>query len=522
MGMMLTALKQIQPEWIEKTIQALSDNGYSFQQRNAQILAWDDMARSEFNNTQYSDGWSLGSLWLGPGSSAVGVTPRRLYFEHSGVLDFRKEHEILGDKLRQKIDIALVVARTLQLCEVLCKCSSSCLDDLVELSEPATSLTKDVEIVSGKMKYQSEASLNSIYSHCGFDKVPEKMAVVVASEIGVGDSRTNEFIESLKAATNSFKMQSSVAKVKLESLLLRLREIRSGRQLEGPAFMVLFLLNDEQQPLSEKVLEAVSILDGLGLQWRRAYSNDEFRWSVRDQMGSILSAAGGRTHRIEVLSLPLPWSVGIDISHPVESVYSKVCVTVVDQYGQLARAWTMLQPRNEEIKQPILRQLLCEVSKFLKEAEVKKDVLIIRDGRLFENENSRFYRESFPSSVTLVEIRKRRNPLLFNPDTRITFQTPRYGQMSSSSVGHNVGFMMPLPINSQSGLPTTLKIHWRDDWDGMRLGSEYLPKVLYALTKAPGLGMRPHTLPAPIYWADGIAAASDKNLKFRGQRVINL
>ena len=59
-------------------------------------------------------------------------------------------------------------------------------------------------------------------------------------------------------------------------------------------------------------------------------------------------------------------------------------------------------------------------------------------------------------------------------------------------------------------------------WDGMRLGPELLARILFAQTLMPGLGLRQRRLPAPIYWADGIAGASDDDLRFRGQCVVNL
>ena len=46
--------------------------------------------------------------------------------------------------------------------------------------------------------------------------------------------------------------------------------------------------------------------------------------------------------------------------------------------------------------------------------------------------------------------------------------------------------------------------------------------IITALVYAPGLGNKERTLPAPIYWADGIAAASDIDLRFRGQQTTHI
>ena len=42
---------------------------------------------------------------------------------------------------------------------------------------------------------------------------------------------------------------------------------------------------------------------------------------------------------------------------------------------------------------------------------------------------------------------------------------------------------------------------------------------MISLMYSPGLGNKLRGTPAPIYWADGIAGASDADLRFRGQKT---
>ena len=148
--------------------------------------------------------------------------------------------------------------------------------------------------------------------------------------------------------------------------------------------------------------------------------------------------------------------------------------------------------------------------------------MIVRDGRVFESENVNDYMYELGTAVTLVELRKNGNPpLLLGPEARLPTR-PTVGWLSEPT-GGSLGFLVALPSNGNyNGFGSVLKIWMQQAWDGMRLGPELLARILFAQTLMPGLGLRHRRLPAPIYWADGIAGASDDDLRFRGQYVVNL
>ena len=68
------------------------------------------------------------------------------------------------------------------------------------------------------------------------------------------------------------------------------------------------------------------------------------------------------------------------------------------------------------------------------------------------------------------------------------------------------------------GLESVLKFRRRPGGDSSAFADRDLAEILVALTYAPGLGSRRSRFPAPIYWADGIAGANDRDLRFRGQQ----
>jgi len=84
------------------------------------------------------------------------------------------------------------------------------------------------------------------------------------------------------------------------------------------------------------------------------------------------------------------------------------------------------------------------------------------------------------------------------------------------------GFLAPLHDPKKNEFGCVLKVWMKDAWDGMGLGPHRLVHILLAQILAPGLGRRARALPAPIQWADGNAGASDTDLRFRGQTVVDL
>jgi hypothetical protein len=87
--------------------------------------------------------------------------------------------------------------------------------------------------------------------------------------------------------------------------------------------------------------------------------------------------------------------------------------------------------------------------------------------------------------------------------------------------GQHIAFMVTNP-EVNFGFAQVLKLHWEERWNRIGLSTDQILGIVCAMSFSPGLGLHRHTLPAPVYWADGIAGASDTDLRFRGQRVTRL
>ncbi len=300
----------------------------------------------------------------------------------------------------------------------------------------------------------------------------------------------------------------------------RLDALDSGSPKRDPTpAVLLLLLRANGEPVPEQCRSLMEGLDRNSLQWRRAYGDDPIEYSIPDQLPSILQAAGGRPHRTLLADgTRLPWLIGIDLSHKWEADESTLCISLVDPDGLLQGAWCSRHSRNEQIDGARLRPLLRLAAQVVEERDDEPRILVVRDGRLFEGEDHRAYLELLGAASSLVECIKGGNPQLF-------LSTARGAQLPDRAMWAAVpnacsGFLVPFPQRSRKALDRVLKIRCRPEWDGLGLGATGVAECLMASTFAPGLGLKRRTLPAPIYWADGIAGADDSDLRFRGQRVV--
>jgi hypothetical protein len=163
--------------------------------------------------------------------------------------------------------------------------------------------------------------------------------------------------------------------------------------------------------------------------------------------------------------------------------------------------------------------LLLACREGLSRLEVNAEVLVVRDGRLFENEDANLYQSVLGARTTLVELRKNGNPLIVNGHD---VEGPPLAPAVVAVENCNTLFLAARSPVSPMQLPTTAKLHWDEKFNGLGLSKVELGDLVLASTGAPTLGNRPSLLPSPIYWADGIAGASDDDLRFRGQGAIDL
>jgi len=232
---------------------------------------------------------------------------------------------------------------------------------------------------------------------------------------------------------------------------------------------------------------------------------------------SILIAAGGRPHRSPTSASGRPiWTVGVDLSHQTESPVSILALTLVDPDGGLVDAWTIKQQRDETVRIESITVLLANCRKRLASCDGAPNVMVLRDGRMFENEDGNLYSEVLKTHVSLFEYRKRGNPqIAWNGVGHSLIRKP----LAALVPGASTMFLVTAPSRDERTLPAVDKVTWRPEWNGLKLKPSEIANILATSAAAPGLGLHPRHLPAAIYWADGIAGANEEDLRFVGVPV---
>ena len=508
-------------DWLETVARALGQRRREVVLEESRLRVWSsDRIGQLSSSVSYVDGCQIRSIWVGGHRRAIGLLPIRLYLDSAGTPIQERESVILGNAGRPRAEVHDSIQWMRALMSTLSESCPELIDRQIRLESVSEELEASASISANGESFEIGTKLRSILGEVGYDKVPKGMSVVIVSEPSVSSATAVNFVDRVKASCDQHKLAAKVCVVSAEKLRKRLDDLRAGSSVRSTSSPVWFLLRSKSKSPSSEIIHLMEQLDRFDLRWRRAYADDDFQWSIGDQLGSIVQAAGGRNYSIKLASGRLPWSIGLDISHGRGTrPHSTVCAALVDPTGSLVHAWKRKQSRNEAISAVAVRKLLLAATDYARAESKYAEVLVLRDGRLFDSENAGFYRDRLGSRVSLVEVRKRQNPLFLCEKDNVCPKSASYGAIPSTFEGTNVGLLITSPCGNERGFDTPLKIHWRDQWDGLGIGPKDLPAMLVALTAAPGLGLHPRTLPAPIYWADGLAAASDKNLKFRGQEV---
>jgi len=277
---------------------------------------------------------------------------------------------------------------------------------------------------------------------------------------------------------------------------------------------MLFVLPDKKHAPMKETLDLFNALEEANVPFRRAYSNDPLEFSIPDQLPSLVLASGGVPHRSPTMSEGGPiWTIGVDLSHRVNRDASVLTLTLVDPNGALVGAWKQKQKLDETARAETIRALLTHCKERLSDYERDASIAILRDGRMFENEDSTLYQDVLDSDISLFEYRKGGNPQIAHQGD--VYALPE-GPIAATLRGATTLFLTTTPPRDDRTLANVAKITWRNEWNGLDLDPEEVAKFLTASSVAPGLGLHARHLPAAIYWADGIAGASDEDLRFRG------
>ena len=466
------------------------------------------------------DGWRLRTLWLGPKRHALGVLPQRIYLRTDGGRDERPEREIVNVRRQRQRPLQERLRGLTWFLRRLQECCGKQFGDPVSLVASDPDPLNGVTLLGSRATFSADANHRVVHEQGGFYSAPNSLEVLVCCDEGVTRTPATDYAHRARDEFARRGLEANLRDVTLDQLEARLDELDRGGIVKRRDVPVLFMLAGKEERLSGRLSHVMRRLERHRLPWRRAYATDDRTWSVSDQTGSLLQAASGHPHAVvPARGGCLPWSIGIDLSHRGTS--SRVAASLVSPDGRLSGNWTLDQARQENIESAVLRRLLVAAACEIPAGDRSSGLLVVRDGRVFESEDVGDYRRELGGPVTLVEIRKNGNPpLLLGNDARVP-NRPVVGWLPEA-VGGSLGFLVALPNLTRAEFGSVLKIWMPQAWDGMRLGPERLICILFAQTLTPGLGLGRRRLPAPVYWADGIAGASDDDLRFRGQLVVEL
>jgi hypothetical protein len=501
-------------DWQEQVLSILKNQGFKCDPRRSELIAWKKTTQER--GIHYTDGCSIRRLWLAPNKFALGINARRLYFSNDrSEIDRRPERFILSNLARPKAPSAQdVIGFQMETFDILRETLNSNMN-LVKLERITPDIgSARIAKIGDSANTSPPSRLNELYREMGFDYVPDNFTIILCPLEKSSPGIAQEFSYRLKQAAAQRQINVKVISTNHGVISARLDEIATSGEGIKAERCVLFILPTKGQSPAESSLALFKKLEDRKVPFKRAYADDPLKFSIPDQLPSILMAASGRPHQspTEVSGRPI-WTVGVDLSHRVKQRASILCLTLVNPNGELVGAWKSEQQLDETARDETLVNLLSRCRTRLLSFDPSPRVMVLRDGRLFSGENSDLYSQELGATVSLFEFRKRGNPQIVFSDTPNLIPNIPIAAMIQ---GERTMFITTAPPRSQNDLPAVSKVTWHKEWNRIELTTGEVGRLLSTSATAPGLGLHARHLPAPIYWADGLAGASDEDLRFRG------
>lgn len=504
----------VEKDWMQSVEEILMSQMYSVFRKGSKLVVWRESDRKHCKEgIEYTDSIQLFRLHLTHGKSALAVGPKRIYFQSDQETPLHThEYQILQNTARPKGS-----SRKAQLNFVI---------KFLKQFRPSAGhlIGQPIEIESMPIDYPKLQIGGHAYSgnnwkpdrafkDVGFDYVPDEAQVIVIGCGGLGCKEVQPCMEHIRKGFEARHAgQISVQSMPMTKMQQQITNLESGKRKPFKTHTVFHMvLPNKENPLDSQTKFLMAGLDRAGVNWRRSYATDPLQYAVPDQLGSLLQGMEGRSYRITMPEeFENLWSVGIDLSHPTDGP-SKLCVSLVDPGGGLAGVWRKIHNRDETISAKFLGDMLLKTADAARKITPDARFLVLRDGRLFENETASQYLTPFNKRASLLEIRKNNNPLIAGAEKSARLPTKPVWAVVP---GTKTGFLI---THTEGGV---LKITWRSCWNNLNITTDQIGQILLCLAMAPPLGIQQAKLPSPLYWADGIAAASDNELKFCGQNAL--
>jgi hypothetical protein len=506
-------------EWLSSVKEILDKNGYSTCKLSNKLIVWKDLIPYR-NGIIYADGAVINRLWLSEKRSALSAINRRIYFkEDRFTIDSRPEYLIVSGskpqfpKPQQQLESLWNILDIIKIGWAKPKLF------LVEVDKIDFDNEDTRKVYIGSVQSPVPLSTySSLYNELGFDYVPKGMEIIVCTLGNATIKDRDLYISHLTKRIKERNMCCGIKVASLDNINKNIRIIKKENRLPKNNKCILFIMPSKVPPPDRETFELFDELEMMNIPFRRAYSDDDFLFSVADQLPSILLAAGGKPHRSPYYLNGQPiWTIGLDMGHSSQDNYTKLALTLVNPEGILVKAWVAKQKLDETIHSDKFNAMLKLCVKELNKCNTSPFIVFLRDGRFFENDDIALSKEILGRNLSLFEYRKRHNPQLFYMDKdEPTFTGKAYYGIIPNA---ETIFLSTLENTKGKYLPKIAKVTWKKGWNGLDLNPSQIVGLLIQSATAPGLGLHPRLLPACIYWADGISKTSETDLRFRGQPI---
>lgn len=262
----------------------------------------------------------------------------------------------------------------------------------------------------------------------------------------------------------------------------------------------------------KEVMEWLSVLSEQGIPFQLCSSTSNPTYVRHGIACVILAKAGGLLYTTSARSIPDladHWCIGLDLGFGGQYEGKIVVITLTDGHGHLKAYWRALKDSDETLREDVLKDGLEWIVSKAEAIASGRKYLVLRDGIRPKHEELDFYRRILPADrSTLVEYSKSGNPLLLAGDS-----PPPPGTLCIPP-DSQTAFLYPATSPQNGVLTNTVKFF--SPLNGLNYTLEQLGEAITALCHASKLSFQPSSLPAPIYWADGLAGLSASNLQFGG------
>ena len=522
-GMTVFELQSFE-SWQNRVETAAQSIGAGITRKGAACQLWmpNQLLPVRKTNLHYADGVKIVREWLGPRRNALAIIPHRVYFEPGANTPSIKPERVLIEGARPALPSPdKRISSCLEWARILSKHIDGFNPEPITAERVRHDLHKSTQLIFGGGAVVTPGSKLSfaLMSHGSYSAPARLRIELVAPAANIGKAKMYQTL--LANALKRCKCHGVISMLTYDKMLTRLQ---SGTPEPTPGACALLAVTGKKGlPLAPEAETLINLMTKFNIPFRMfSVDNPALNWSALDQAGSLITGAGGVPF---ITKLPWPddigqpFILGVDVGHPPASKQSQVVVSLMDYKGVLLGSWRQTQPRDETIHTKTLQNGLTWTLEKARSniANATPSFLVLRDGRLHKGENPGFYSKILGTQTTLLEFSKHNTPEMFIMSKR---PTPVKAGTECLLTGSSTPYITPIAARLSNDLARSFKINMPAAWDGLGLGIDKVSEIVVGLSYTPGLGLAPHALPGPIYWADGIAAICEHNHQFAGQNIV--